>query len=423
MSRLYQQKNLISSVALTAKNTDPNNAVPIGILINNCTIWVTQNSTSTASQYELDGSLLATVATPALPTGLVFNPLSLNGQSSGFLVSNGTLTGSANLILVTQNGVIAGFNPTVDPLNFITTFTGAGKVFKGVALATQDGCNSMAPAVQQLYVTNFASGFIEIYSSTWTFVSQFTDTNLTSIGYAPFGIAVRPCDNIIFVSFAQQNEAKTQAVPGVSLGYVDVFSVTGVLLSRFASGGPLNAPYGIVPCSDFVLIGNNGDGRILRYEFVKCDNKGNFEGPLMTCEGGVIENGGLWGLAMNPTTGSDVFFNALTLTGVLRRKKHRSRRMKPFDPLVTDVARSGDVKVDVGEPKEIPKRRLRFAPDSMVPIRAMRVKSVKPGETVQTVTHTGDQQDPDLLSECVGICFVEILSKYKSQSKVTICEY
>ena len=66
-----------------------------------------------------------------------------------------------------------------------------------------------------------------------------------------------------------QDTAKHDEVPGAGLGYVDVFDFSGNFVSRFASAGALNAPWGIaVAPSGFgslagdVLIGNFGDGKI-----------------------------------------------------------------------------------------------------------------------------------------------------------------
>lgn len=339
MSCVYSQKNLISSIALTASVTDPNDVNPIGLVVNNQTLWVAQNGKSLVSQYELNGTLLAFVNSSALPSGLVFNPLSLNNLSTNFLVTSGTNTGSANLILVTQNGVIQGFNSTVDPLNFITVFTGSGKVFYGVALAQQTSATSITPTIQQLYVTNFASGFVEVYNSTWTQIAQFTDTSLTALGYGPLGIAVT-CQNLVYVTYALRG-SNNVPTPGIGLGFVDIFSAAGSLLTRFASAGSLNVPYGLDIHSDYVLIGNNGDGNILRYDISSCDRTGEFTNFVTTCHCGVIRNANLWSITTNVNTGSTVFFNAginnqaSGITGKLckHHSNHRLRAEETKEPV------------------------------------------------------------------------------------------
>lgn len=331
MSCVFTQRNLVSSIGLTADFTDPNNINPIGQVINNCTIWVSQNGTSLVSQYELTGQLLAFINTASSPSGLTFNPLSLDNLSTNFLVTNGTVTAPANLILVTTNGVIQGINPQVNATDAITVFTGSGKVFYGVALAQQT-CSSasITPTIQQLYVTNFASGFVEVYNATWSQISQFTDTTLTSLGYGPLGIAIDSCKNLVYVTFALRNTSNAP-VPGIGLGFVDLFTPAGALLGRFASAGPLNIPYGLDIHSNYINVGNNGDGRILRYNINDCDRTGTFSCSFQTCQGGILENNSLWAITTNPNTGSSVFFNAGindTTSGLTGRFNHNNNNNK-----------------------------------------------------------------------------------------------
>jgi hypothetical protein len=50
---------------------------------------------------------------------------------------------------------------------------------------------------------------------------------------------------MLYVTFAMQDTAKHDETAGAGLGYVDVFDFSGNFVSRFASGGALNAPWGI----------------------------------------------------------------------------------------------------------------------------------------------------------------------------------
>jgi uncharacterized protein (TIGR03118 family) len=63
--------------------------------------------------------------------------------------------------------------------------------------------------------------------------------------------------------------AKHDESTGAGLGYVDIFDFNGNFVSRFASAGALNAPWGIAAApSGFgslagdILVGNFGDGTI-----------------------------------------------------------------------------------------------------------------------------------------------------------------
>jgi uncharacterized protein (TIGR03118 family) len=82
-------------------------------------------------------------------------------------------------------------------------------------------------------------------------------------------------------------------------GIVSVFDQEGNFIRRFASNGPLNAPWGIVQASsnfgafsDDILIGNFGDGVINAFDPVT----GSFVGQLKDRAGKVITNPGLWAL-------------------------------------------------------------------------------------------------------------------------------
>lgn len=114
-----------------------------------------------------------------------------------------------------------------------------------------------------------------------------------------------------------EDEEKEDDVTGPGLGYVNVFDANGCLIRRFASRGPLNAPWGIALApadfgihGDQLLIGNFGDGAINAYSL----SEGKFRGPLQSEGGGEILIDGLWGLSfgngvLNQSTNT-LFFTA-----------------------------------------------------------------------------------------------------------------
>src|SRR6202044_3536667 len=71
---------------------------------------------------------------------------------------------------------------------------------------------------------------------------KFIDPTIPS-GFVPFNIAA--VDGQLYVTYAMQNANKIAEVTGAGLGYVDVFDLSGNFVSRFASAGALNAPWGI----------------------------------------------------------------------------------------------------------------------------------------------------------------------------------
>ena len=121
----------------------------------------------------------------------------------------------------------------------------------------------------------------------------------------------------IFVTYAKQDAAKKDDVPGGGRGYVDEFTPAGKLVARVASGGrknaPPNAPWGLAlapssfgPFSGDVLVGNFGNGRISAYQ--KRGAKWVYKGQLRRGNGTLIAIDGLWaiafgnGSAAGPTT-------------------------------------------------------------------------------------------------------------------------
>jgi uncharacterized protein (TIGR03118 family) len=86
-------------------------------------------------------------------------------------------------------------------------------------------------------------------------------------GYAPFN--VQTLNGKLYVSYALQDAAKHDDVPGPGNGFVSVFDLNGNFLTRVASGGTLNSPWGldIAPAgfgsyANDLLVGNFGDGTI-----------------------------------------------------------------------------------------------------------------------------------------------------------------
>ena len=126
---------------------------------------------------------------------------------------------------------------------------------------------------------------------------SFTDPNLPS-GYAPFN--VQNLDGTLYVTYAQRDNATNDEVAGAGLGVVDKFALNGDFLGRVASGGTLNAPWGLaIAPSSFgamagdLLVGNFGDGHINIYDpatFMPM-------GQVMDASNHPVVIDGLWGIS------------------------------------------------------------------------------------------------------------------------------
>ncbi len=306
----YVQSNLVSDGIVPAHTIDPNLLNAWGIAnLPGGPFWISDNNSGKSTIYDGAGngsSLVVTIPGPAgspsnfvaAPTGIVANP------GKGFNLPAPNNTTPASFIFSTEDGTISAWaftsTPTQAFLIVDNSQGGTGAVYKGLAL----GVNARGTF---LYATNFRSGHVEVYDSTFkatTLDGDFTDTNIPA-GYAPFGIA--NIDGDLFVTYAKQNKAKHDDVAGAGHGYVDVFDTDGHLLKRFASAGALDSPWGIAQASfgfgkfgGDILIGNFGNGWINAYS-----TGGHYKGFVADPSGTPFAQQGLWSVTMGGATNSN----------------------------------------------------------------------------------------------------------------------
>jgi uncharacterized protein (TIGR03118 family) len=192
-------------------------------------------------------------------------------------------------------------------------FRSEGANYKGLTIGTSGGA-------KLLFVTNFATGTVDVFDATLTFKSSFCDPTMP-VGYAPFGI--REIDGLLYVTYAKQDAAKRDATPGEAHGYVDVFKPNGAMVQRLVSESVLNspraiakAPAGFGRANSALLIGNYGDGKINAFDI----NTGASLGVLNDSTDQPIAVEGLWDLkfaepslyfAVDPANGADSSFGKL----------------------------------------------------------------------------------------------------------------
>jgi uncharacterized protein (TIGR03118 family) len=301
----YSSTNFQSDIPGVALHTDPNLVNPWGMAVSpNGTIWVSDNGTGVATLYHQDGtalSLVVTIPTAARnrgtgnPTGVVFN------GTQFFQVTKNGNSAPALFIFVSEDGSISGWNPNLDQTHAIIAVdngTNLGvnhAVYKSATLGVANGHNF-------LYVSNFHTGHVETYDESFHQVNPngFADPTLPA-GYAPFGI--RNINGEIFVTYALQDRAKHDDVPGVGHGFVNVFDTSGNFLRRLISNGNLNSPWGLALIEDTLWVGNFGDGFINNYD----PSTGTFIETLMRADGTPLQIDGLWALLPQA---NGVFFTA-----------------------------------------------------------------------------------------------------------------
>ena len=250
--------------------------------------WVSDNGTNKSTLYNGNtGAKLGLVVTvPGPPTGIVFN------GSTDFKVDAGTGLLPARFIFATDDGQIAGWNGV--GTNAISAVPPSEDIYLGLAI----GNNGVA---NHLYVANFNGGEVEAYDATFQEVDlagDFEDPDLPD-GYGPFN--VQNIGGVLYVAYAKQNAAGDEEVAGEGLGVVDAFDLNGNFLARVATGGDLNAPWGLALApstfgkfSGDLLVGNFGDGRI--HAFKAGADGWEPHGVLKGVDHRPIEIDGLWGI-------------------------------------------------------------------------------------------------------------------------------
>jgi uncharacterized protein (TIGR03118 family) len=303
----YSWINFQSDIPGVAQHIDENLVNPWGMAASaNGTIWVSDNGTGVSTLYGQDGtarSLVVTIPTAfqnrgtGNPTGVVFN------DTPFFQVTKNGNSAPAFFIFVSEDGSISGWNPTLDLTHAIIAVDNGrnrgrnSAIYKGATLGVANGHNF-------LYATNFHTGKVETYDENFHQVNPggFVDPNLPA-GYGPFGI--RQFNGEIFVTYAKQDRAREDDVPGPGFGFVNVFDTSGNFLRRLISNGELNAPWGLALVEDGLWVGNFGDGLIKNYD----PNTGAFIETLMRADGTPLQFDGLWDLL---PLGDGVFFTAGT---------------------------------------------------------------------------------------------------------------
>jgi uncharacterized protein (TIGR03118 family) len=335
----YAITPLVSDLAGEAAVQDPvlQNAWGVAFTPAASPFWVNDNATGCATLYGGDGTKVALQVsiplpgnvipptackhvdpnnppspTPAAPTGLVWNP------SAAFLVP-GTKS-PATFIFATEDGTLSawtlGLTPATNAVlaadNSAVPNAANGAVYKGLVV----GVNVKGVF---LFATNFRAGTIDVFGpqpsgtnglfTPATTDGGFRDPNIPA-GFAPFGI--QNINGDLFVTYAKQNAVRHDDVAGPGNGFVDVFDTDGHLLRRFASGGPLNSPWGVARASfafgrfsGDILVGNFGDGRINAF-----DSGGHFIDELHGTDGKPLVIDGLWTLTLGGgrTSSSDTLY-------------------------------------------------------------------------------------------------------------------
>jgi uncharacterized protein (TIGR03118 family) len=254
----------------------------------------------------------------SLSSTAAFDPTGIVASGSAFLITVGGQSDAAAFILAGKDGTIRAVPRGDDAAETVILHASRdGAVYTGLALA-RDAAGTF------LYAADFRNKRIEVFDATLERrpARRFEDPTLPD-GYAPFGIqavVLAGGATRIYVSYAQQlSSGSGDSVNGPGVGVVNAFDTQGRFLARLATGGALDAPWGMAlapagfgALGKALLVANSGDGRINAFD----PQSGRFRGTVADVDGRPLATPGLRGIAFgNGSHGqprSALFFTAGT---------------------------------------------------------------------------------------------------------------
>lgn len=311
-----KQVNVVSSLKGYAPITDDKLTDAWGLEFGHAgRIWV-NNSSGYSTVYNGKGELVHTTDgnVLAVQVPLASGATDDSAPLTGMVFSEANAFSGDSFVFVTEEGTIAGWNKNPDgtePLQATMRVNNFdhGAVYKGATSAKTD-------KGWVLYVANFGQGRVDVFDTQYKPVAsmRFTDPDLPK-DYAPFNI--KNIGGKIYVTYAKQSIDKSNDIPGLGNGYIDVFTTDGVLVKRLISNGMLNSPWGIVmtpsnfgKLRNYLLVGNFGDGYINVFD----PNTGDYIGTIHDQDGNPLQIDKLWSLTFGTNNGAgksnELFFTA-----------------------------------------------------------------------------------------------------------------
>jgi uncharacterized protein (TIGR03118 family) len=298
----YKQKNLVSDKTGMALRTDPNLLDAWGMAeLPDGGFIVADALSGFVTFYARSGKTLrppVTVpAAPSLPPGTPGSPAGLvSNPTSEFVISKNGKSAPALYLFSTLDGLICGWNPTVDPDNAIivvdnSTLTPFPASYDDLTMTRNKYGQMVIYAVDSGVSATQSNNDVEIYDGNFNLLNRFIDSSAPSDMTA---YSARIVNGKVYVTYA----GFTPQAGGV----VDIFDTEGNMLRRFAansSSGPLQAPWEVILApanfgwaSHQLLIGEVDSGNISVFN----PTTGAFLGQLTDAHGKPIVIDGVWAL-------------------------------------------------------------------------------------------------------------------------------
>ena len=287
----FQVTNLVSDQAAAgAASTDANLVNAWGLAYGPSTdFWVANQGTATSTVYDGLGhgpAVPIVVSVPMLPAHTMAGP-------TGMVFNGSTAFAGDEFIVASLEGCICAWSAGTTMTRRVDN-SPSSAIYTGLARGT-------VGTTGYLYAANLASGTVDVFDATYAPTSlgatAFVDPTLPA-GFSPYNVQVLAGN--LYVSYAKHVPATLRETPGAGLGYVSVFSLDGTFVRRVASGGALNAPWGmaIAPTGfgafgGALLVGNFGDGHITAFDATT----GAQLGQLSDANNSPLAIPGLWALS------------------------------------------------------------------------------------------------------------------------------
>jgi uncharacterized protein (TIGR03118 family) len=301
--------NLVSNIFTAARNIDLALSDPWGIVVVDDIIWVANAITGVITKYNLLGGLIGppiSVFGPFFnigqPTGIVFN-----SNIDVFPLVKGPITESASIIVCTRDGTINGYNHEIDIYSTAILIDNSAdkSIYTGLELVDDT-----------LFVADFYNQRIDVYDKHLNriMLNKFiddSDDNPIPQDFAPYNIV--NIGDVFYVTYARQNPKDNQfEIFGAGFGYINIFSLDGNFIRRFASKYCLNAPWDIIRApsrfgypAGALLVSNFGDNVVGVY-----DQCGAYIGNISDKNGNDLYISGVRGLCINTYHDEIVYFTS-----------------------------------------------------------------------------------------------------------------
>jgi uncharacterized protein (TIGR03118 family) len=298
----YHQVNLVADLPGIAMLVDSNLVNAWGISFGpNTPFWISDNGSGLATLYSVTNDMMGM---PHVTKQGLEVSIPGEGSPTGQLFNNTTGFHTNLFIFASEDGTISGWRPSLGKAAEVLVMA-PKSVYKGITLIS----NASGP---MLLVANFAQATLDAYDGSMKLVGQFSDKNAPD-GYAPFN--VQSLDGVVFVTFAKQNAAKHDDVPGPGHGLIDIFNPMTGMFHRFTTGTDagghnmaIDSPWGLaIPPGNFgehsdeLLVGNFGNGTIMAF-----DEHGRLDGLLRDAHEKTLVIDGLWALTFGNGTKAGV---------------------------------------------------------------------------------------------------------------------